>query len=197
MKNILQKEEKVLHQVTDPVPLENIPSPKIKKILKEMSASLKKQDDGVAIAAPQIGYPLRIFVISGKIFSKDFMLNKEGGIKEPPRPSDTPPSQGEKKIKPASPTIKDLVFINPKISKLSREKDWVPEGCLSVRWLYGKTYRSKKATVEAYDETGKKYKMGGSGLLAQIFQHETDHLNGILFTDHAREIKEELPPKEL
>jgi len=89
-----------------------------------------------------------------------------------------------------------LVFINPKIFKLSREKDWVPEGCLSVRWLYGKTYRSKKATVEAYDKNGKKFKMGGSGLLAQIFQHETDHLNGILFTDHAKDIKEELPPNK-
>jgi peptide deformylase len=63
-----------------------------------------------------------------------------------------------------------------------------------VRWLYGKTYRSKKATVEAYDENGRKFKMGGSGLLAQIFQHETDHLNGILFIDHAKDVKEELPP---
>src|SRR6185295_15811219 len=88
---------------------------------------------------------------------------------------------------------KDLVFINPKISKLSRDKEWVPEGCLSVRWLYGRTYRSKKATVTAYDENGKKFVRGASGLLAQIFQHETDHLNGILFIDHAVDIKEELP----
>ena len=88
---------------------------------------------------------------------------------------------------------KDLVFINPKISKLSREKEWLPEGCLSVRWLYGKTLRSKKAMITAYDENGKKFTRGASGLLAQIFQHETDHLNGILFIDHAKEIKEEKP----
>ncbi len=137
-----------------------------------MSASLKSQDDGVAIAAPQIGYSLRIFVVSGKIFT-------------PPRPMDTPPSQGEK--------IRDMVFINPKISKLSRKKEWVPEGCLSVRPLYGKTFRSVKATVTAYDENGKKFVRGGSGLLAQIFQHETDHLNGILFIDHAKDVKEEAP----
>jgi len=193
MRSILQKEEKVLRQISRVVSIEEISSPKIKKVLREMSIALKKQDDGVAIAAPQIGYPLRIFVVSGKIFDKDFVLNREGGIKEPPRPSDTIPSQGEKKIKPTSPTIKDLVFINPKISKLSREKDWVPEGCLSVRWLYGKTYRSKKATVEAINQDGKAFKMGASGLLAQIFQHETDHLNGILFIDHAKDIKEELP----
>ena len=88
---------------------------------------------------------------------------------------------------------KNLVFINPVISKLSREKTWVPEGCLSVRWLYGKTYRSTKATVTAYDENGKKFVRGASGLLAQIFQHETDHLKGILFIDHATEVREELP----
>ena len=91
--------------------------------------------------------------------------------------------------------IKDLVFINPKISKLSRDKDWMPEGCLSVRWLYGKTFRSKKATITAYDENGQKFTRGASGLLAQIFQHETDHLNGVLFIDHAKDVKEELPLK--
>ena len=62
-----------------------------------------------------------------------------------------------------------------------------------MRWLYGKTFRSKKATIMAYDENGKKFTRGASGLLAQIFQHETDHLNGILFIDHAKDIKEELP----
>ena len=91
---------------------------------------------------------------------------------------------------------KDLVFINPKILKLSKEREWLPEGCLSVRWLYGKTYRSKKVILTAYDEKGKKLKRGASGLLAQIFQHETDHLNGILFVDHAKDIREELPPSK-
>ena len=90
---------------------------------------------------------------------------------------------------------KDLIFINPKITKLSQKKGWVPEGCLSVRWLYGKTLRSQKASIEAYDEHGKKFIRGASGLLAQIFQHETDHLDGILFIDHAKDIKEELPGK--
>ena len=90
---------------------------------------------------------------------------------------------------------KDLILINPKISRLSRKKEWIPEGCLSVRPLYGKTFRSKKATVTAYDENGKKFTRGASGLLAQIFQHETDHLNGILFIDHAKDVKEEIPVK--
>ncbi|MEI6280590.1 MAG: peptide deformylase [bacterium] len=179
-KKILQIKEKVLHQNSKEVLLSDIKGKKIQKVLKEMSESLEGQNDGVAIAAPQIGYTLRIFIVSGKIFAEDFgksreekMLNQNNTIEQ---------------IK-----IKDLVFINPKISKLSRDKEWVPEGCLSVRWLYGKTHRSIKATVTAYDENGKKFTRGASGLLAQIFQHETDHLNGILFIDHAIDIKEELP----
>jgi len=173
MKKIVQKEEKVLRKIAKEIPIKEISSPKIKKILKEMSEALKSQDDGVAIAAPQIGYSLQIFVVSGKVFNKNFI-------------------RGEKL--PRNIEIgKDMIFINPKISKLSREKEWVPEGCLSVRWLYGNAHRSKKATVTAYDENGKKFIRGASGLLAQIFQHETDHLNGILFIDHAKNIKEEFP----
>ena len=174
MKKILQKEEKVLHQTAKEIPVEEIKTPKIKKIIKEMSDALNSQNDGVAIAGPQIGYALRIFVVSGKIFDEDFIR----GV-------------GLEKIKKE--THPNLVFINPKISKLSREKEWLMEGCLSVRWLYGQTHRSKKATITGYDEKGKKVTRGASGLLAQIFQHETDHLNGILFTDHAKNVKEEKP----
>ena len=176
MKKIVQKEDKVLRKIATEIKIHEIKTPKVQKILKEMSAALLSQDDGVAIAAPQIGYSLRIFVVSGKVFDKDFLTNRGNPTGEPKK-------------------YKDVVFINPVISKLSREKDWVPEGCLSVRWLYGKTHRSKKATVTAYDENGKKFTRGGSGLLAQIFQHETDHLKGILFTDHAEDVKEEKPIK--
>ena len=176
MKKILQKEEKVLRKTAKEIPIAQIKTPKVKQILKEMSVALNSQNDGVAIAAPQIGYALRIFVVSGKIFHESFLRGK--GL----------PTDKEVKDIP-----KDMVFINPKISKLSREKEWVPEGCLSVRWLYGSTFRSKKATITAYDENGKKFTRGASGLLAQIFQHETDHLNGVLFIDHAKDIKEEHP----
>ena len=49
--------------------------------------------------------------------------------------------------------------------------------------------RHEKATLRAYDENGKAFTYGGSGLIAQIFQHETDHLNGTLFVDHATDIE--------
>jgi peptide deformylase len=64
------------------------------------------------------------------------------------------------------------------------------EGCLSVRWLYGKVPRSTRASITALNEKGEKISRGASGLLAQIFQHECDHLNGILFTDKADEVWE-------
>ncbi len=193
MKKILQKENKVLREIAKEIPVAEIKTAKIKKILKEMSATLKSQDDGVAIAAPQIGYSLRIFVVAGKVFDAGFLKRSVSQADEPrgSAGSAEPDSDSDKEI----PALKDMVFINPKISKLSRDKDWLQEGCLSVRWLYGKTHRSLKATVTAYDENGKKFVRGGAGLLAQIFQHETDHLNGILFIDHAIDIREELPTK--
>jgi peptide deformylase len=178
MKKIVQRDDSVLRQIVKEIPIKEITSPKIKKILIEMSAALKSQNDGVALAAPQIGYSLPIFIVSGKIFHKDF-------------------AKGEKEFEkiPKEEIPKDLVFINPRISKLSREKEWLPEGCLSVRWFYGNVLRSKKAMINAYDERGKKIQRGASGLLAQIFQHETDHLKGVLFIDNAKNIVEEHPRK--
>ncbi|HWA31943.1 MAG TPA: peptide deformylase [Candidatus Paceibacterota bacterium] len=183
LKKILQKDQKVLREHAKEVPVREITTPKIKKILKEMSLALASQSDGVAIAAPQIGYSLRIFVVSGKIFREDFARERSE------RMGGGPAEAG------AESTPEDLIFINPKVTKLSRDKEWLPEGCLSVRWLYGKALRSKKATVAAYDQHGKKFTRGASGLLAQIFQHETDHLDGVLFIDHAKDIREEKPAK--
>ena len=174
---ILQQPHKVLRRKAEEVPVDEIPSPKIQKILKDMALALGEQDDGVAIATPQIGVPLKIFVVSGKIFSKEFVRGK--GVPE-----------GTKDIP------KDLVFINPKIIKLSKKKEYLLEGCLSCRWLYGEVLRRANATVEAYDQHGKKFRRGAGGFLAQIFQHEIDHLNGILFIDKARNLQE-LPPESV
>jgi peptide deformylase len=174
VKNILQSEQPVLREIAKEIPIKDIQNLKVKKILQEMSEALDSQYDGVAIAAPQIGYSVRIFLVSGKIFHKNFIKGKKVETKK---------------------EIPNIVFINPKITKLSKEKEWMPEGCLSVRPIYGKTYRSKKATIEAYNEEGVKFTRGASGLLAQIFQHETDHLNGILFIDHAKDLREENLPE--
>ena len=170
---IVQNGTPVLRQVAEKVPVNEIKSGKIQKILKDMSQALATQADGVAIAAPQIGISLQIFVVSRNV---EIMLK---GLEEAPA------------VEKAG--IKDVVYINPEIKKLSKKKQIMDEGCLSVRPIFGKVERSEKATVTAYDENGKKFTKGASGLLAQIFQHETDHLNGILFIDKATDLKEQLP----
>lgn len=171
MVEIVQKEAPVLRSIAEPVNPKDFGSPRLKKILSDMSSSLEKEEDGVAIAAPQIGVPLRIFVVSHRAFEFE---NERNDLSKQP---------AEK------PKYSDMVFINPEIISLSRKKVWMPEGCLSVRWLYGEVFRANKATVRAYDENGKIFTRGGSGLLAQIFQHETDHLNGTLFIDTARHLE--------
>jgi peptide deformylase len=178
MITIVQKEDPVLRGVAQAVGLKEFGTPGLKKILKDMADAMEKEEDGVAIAAPQIGVPLRIFVVSHRAF--EFMDSEE---KEYDEETGTHPD-GHEKVKRSN-----MIFINPVITKLSRKKRWMPEGCLSVRWLYGEVARSEKATVRAYDENGKAFTWGGSGLLAQVFQHETDHLNGALFIDTARNVE--------
>ena len=80
--------------------------------------------------------------------------------------------------------------------KLSKKQNELGEGCLSGRWKCGKVKRASKATVQAYDEKGRFFTHSASGLLAQIFQHETDHLNGILFIDKAVDIRDIKPSGE-
>jgi peptide deformylase len=162
MKDIVQRDNPILHKKAKTVPLADIGSAYIQKVIADMSAAMNSQKDGIAIAAPQIGSPLRIFVVSGDLLKQaDKTYTGDGG---------------------------NLIFINPEITKLSRDKKDMEEGCLSVRWLYGRVKRSTRATLRAYNEKGVRIERGASGLLAQIFQHETDHLNGELFIDKAEQV---------
>ncbi len=170
---IIQKGNSVLRDVSKAVSLKDIDTKKIQNIIKDMKETLASYEDGVAIAAPQISIPLRIFVVSGHIFDSEALENNDKSKK-----------------------TKDLVFINPKITKQSKEKLSMPEGCLSVRHMYGDVKRSIKTTVRAYDEYGNLFTRGASGLLSQIFQHEIDHLDGIIFTDKAKNLEKILPKIE-
>jgi len=178
MTKIVQKDAAVLREVAKEVPVAEITAPKFQKIIKEMKEALEKESDGVAIAAPQIGYSWRIFVISKRlpIFEEKEKPEEEQDINIKALPE-------------------DLVFINPKITKRSKKTRLIPEGCLSVRWFYGEVKRSVKCTVRAYNEHGKCNEFDGNGLLAQAFQHEIDHLDGALFIDKAINLKEFKPEK--
>ncbi len=83
---------------------------------------------------------------------------------------------------------KQYAIFNPDITKFSKEKVLMEEGCLSVPELYGPVERPEKITIEGYDANGKKIKIRAWGILARVFQHETDHLNGILFIDKAKSL---------
>lgn len=159
--NIVQKGDPVLRETAKPVDDKAIGSSKINKIISQMKEALRSTDDGVAIAAPQIGEPLRIFVV------RDMAFEDRGDVSN-----------------------EDKVFINPELVNTSKETHELDEGCLSVRHVYGKVERAKKATVKAKDESGKSFEMGASGLLAQIFQHEIEHLDGKLFVDEASDLRE-------
>lgn len=174
MATLVKGDHPVLHQIAEEVPKESITSPKIQKVLKDMRVALETYNvegfSGVAIAAPQIGVPLRIFLVH-----------------------DTSKKRKKEDVLP------DLIAINPKIVKLSKKQHTVGEGCLSVPAYYGAVRRSTNATLRALDEQGNEYERGTGGLLAQIIQHEVDHLDGILFVDRAEKIwdKDEIENESL
>jgi peptide deformylase len=108
---------------------------------------------GLGLAAPQIGVPLRVIVI------------------EMPEDYDHPDAG------------KRFVMCNPKIVKASKEQEEGEEGCLSVPEMVGAVSRSTTVTVKGRTAKGKSVRLKGTGLLARAFQHEVDHLNGVLFVD--------------
>jgi peptide deformylase len=178
MRKIVQKDDPILRQTAKEVPISDIKKPKIQNLIADMFESLATQEDGVALAAPQVGESLRIFIITPKIFENPLLCSSSAKASK-----DKQGFEGQAKKE-------HLVFINPKIIKKSKDKKKMEEGCLSCRWYYGKTRRASRATIEALDENGEKFQMEGSGLIAQIFQHETDHFEGVLFIDHADSLKE-------
>ncbi len=90
---------------------------------------------------------------------------------------------------------KFYVVVNPKILKVSKEKKEMLEGCLSLPKILANVKRPKSVVLEALNEKGKKIKLKAKDLLARVFLHETDHLNGILMidkTDEIYQLKEEV-----
>jgi peptide deformylase len=157
-----------LHCAAKPVAPKDIQSKKIRMLVSNMKDILRLTPHGVALAAPQVGEPLQIFVVRGGAL--DGSLEREGHSLP-----ESPPT----------------AFFNPEIIKSSRATTGMQEGCLSLPGLWGVVPRAEKVTLRAHDENGKRIARGASGLLAQIFQHEVDHINGILYTDKATQVWEE------
>ncbi len=155
-------------QVGDPIirakakPVTKVTSTETKKIVKDLIDSMRYHNL-VGMAAPQIGISKRVFVTEIRAT----------------------------KLRKGRKLDSVRVFINPKITKLSKLKilDW--EGCGSVAeaQLFSKVPRSKTIEVEAYNLEGKKFALVATDLLARIIQHETDHLNGVIFMDRITDTK--------
>ena len=171
---IVQVGAPVLRQKAPALSKKDIASPKTRALVSRMKKLLAKEQYGVGLAAPQVGVSVRLFIVSGRAFLPDEATEEE---KKNPPP--------------------DMVFINPELVRASKSKREMAEGCLSVRGKYGTVLRSEKATVKALDEHGKPFTYHGSELVAHIFQHELDHLEGTLYVDKAVKLEDEKEKEEL
>ena len=149
----------VLRQKSRPLSLPQIHSQTIKKLIPRMFYTMR--NIGVGLAAPQIGLPLCLAVIEVK-----------------PLPH-----------RPKVDNFPKTVIINPVIRQYSKKKLPMWEGCLSLPGVAGQALRSDWVVVEYLDEQGNKHKQKHTGFVAEVFQHEIDHLNGILYVDRIKDIK--------
>ena len=127
-------------------------------LLDDMVETMREAP-GVGLAAPQIGLSDRIIVI--EYFEKE----QDEEVEDAPR--------------------KVWAVINPEIVKVSEETLMGVEGCLSIPGLVGEVERHAEVQVKGMNRHGKPMKIKAKGWLARIFQHEIDHVNGILFTERA------------
>ncbi|WP_369047686.1 peptide deformylase [Tenacibaculum sp. UWU-22] len=147
--------------------------------LKELIANMREtmyNASGVGLAAPQIGKDIRLFVIDTSPFAEDDELNTT-----------------EKTI------LKNFnkVFINAKIIEEEGDQWAFNEGCLSIPNIREDVMRPEKITIEYLDENFTPHKETLNGLAARVFQHEYDHIEGILFTDKISSLKKRLLKKKL
>tara|TARA_A200000113_G_C8838575_1_gene346078 strand:- start:440 stop:1030 length:591 start_codon:yes stop_codon:yes gene_type:complete len=150
--------------------------PDLKQLISDMFETMYKAK-GVGLAAPQIGKNIRLFIVDGSPFADD--EDEE----------DDPRAEGIEHFK--------KVFINPIIEE-EDGKEWpFQEGCLSIPKIRENVTRKPDITVSYYDENWELQEESYSGYAARIFQHEYDHIEGILFTDYLSPLKRKLIQKKL
>ena len=132
----------------------SIDDPEIQQLIDDMISTVEDVD-GVGLAAPQVYQSVRVFILASH-----------------PTPR-----------YPDAPIIEPTAIINPQIKNHSEEriKDW--EGCLSIPGIRALVPRYKQIDVEYFTRKGEKISISFEGFLARIFQHEYDHLEGIMFFD--------------
>ncbi|WP_303319046.1 peptide deformylase [Flavivirga abyssicola] len=144
--------------------------PKLDTLLDNMFETMYNAY-GVGLAAPQIGLPIRLFLVDTTPFAEDEDLTTEE----------------QKKLKDFK-----RVFINAKITKEEGDEWAFNEGCLSIPDVREDVFRQPKITVAYVDENFKPHTEVFDGLIARVIQHEYDHIEGILFTDKLSSLKKRL-----
>ncbi|MBI2103631.1 peptide deformylase [Candidatus Woesebacteria bacterium] len=147
--------------------VKDINDPKVQELIDNLIATVMDVD-GVGIAAPQVYQPWRLFILASH-----------------PNPR-----------YPNAPEMEPTAIINPKIISTSPEliKDW--EGCLSIPGIRSKVLRHKAITVTFFNRDGKRERKKFEDFIARIFQHEYDHLEGIVFLDKLVDMSETITEKE-
>jgi peptide deformylase len=148
----------------------------VKKLSEDMFETMYNAK-GVGLAAPQIGSNLRIFVVDGRPFNEGEDMEER----------DKDPSLVDFK----------QVFINAEILD-EKGKEWAfEEGCLSIPDIREDVYRPTFVTINFFDENWVEHTKTYEGLAARIIQHEYDHIDGILFTDHLNPVKKRMLKNKL
>ncbi len=132
--------------------------PELQTIIDDMVETMREAP-GVGLAAPQVDVPLRLIVVE---YTED--------VEDP---------EAQSKL---------YVVVNPEITRLSSETEVGTEGCLSIPGFVGDVERPLGAVIKGLNRRGKPVRIKAEGWLARIFQHEIDHLEGVLFIDRAEKV---------
>ncbi len=149
--------------------------PKLSELIEDMWETMYASN-GVGLAAPQIGLSVRLFVIDAAPFAADEELDAE----------EVKTLESFKKV-----------FINPKIITEEGDRWAFNEGCLSIPEVREDVQRQEQLTIEYKSEDFKTHTETFTGLAARVVQHEYDHIEGVLFTDHLSPLKRRLIKNKL
>jgi peptide deformylase len=141
--------------------------PSLQTLVDDMIETMR-QAPGVGLAAPQVGISDRVIVVE--------------------YPLDDEQEDAPKKL---------WVVVNPEIKAASAEMEQGVEGCLSLPGLQGEVERAFSVTVKGRTRRGQPFRIKAKGWLARIFQHEIDHLDGVVFTDRASRVWKPAPDEPL
>ena len=161
----------VLRKVAKPIKLGSIDLIKLSEDMFETMYAAS----GVGLAAPQIGMDIRLFVVDGRPMNED---------------------EDEEEKDPSLVNFKK-VFVNATILDETGEEWGFEEGCLSIPGVRGEVFRPEYVKIHYWDEHGEEHEDVFEGFAARIIQHEYDHIEGILFTDHLNVVKKRMIKSKL